>query len=120
MSNQAIIPRLEEWMKRYHLPLMPVIWGITCLIIGILVAIGLFSYSSAEKAMADQFNQQQLVLAKQGAQGMEIYLGTLRETLTVLTPTPEARNLKEEGREEDLKALWETSGGAFDFLFQVD
>jgi PAS domain S-box-containing protein len=120
MPNQAIIPRLEEGMKKYHLPLMPVIWGITCLIIGILVAIGLFSYSSAEKAMADQFNQQQLVLAQQGAQGMEKYLGALRQTLTVLTRTPEARNLKKEGGEENLKALWETSGGAFDFLFQVD
>ena len=120
MPNQAIIPRLEEGMKKYHLPLMPVIWGITCLIIGILVAIGLYSYSSAEKAMADQFNQQQLVLARQGAQGMEKYLGTLRQTLMVLTRTPEARNLKKEGDEENLKALWGVSGGAFDFLFQVD
>jgi len=99
---------------------MPVIWGITCLIIGILVAIGLYSYSSAEKAMADQFNQQQLVLAQQGAQGMEKYLGTLRQTLMVLTRTPEARNLKKEDGEENLKALWEASGGAFDFLFQID
>jgi PAS domain S-box-containing protein len=120
MPNQAGIPRLEERMKKYHLPLMPVIWGITCLIIGILVAIGLFSYSSAEKAMADQFNQQQLVLAQQGAQGMEKYLGSLRQTMTVLTRTPEARNLKKEGGEEDLKALWETSGGLFDFLFRID
>jgi two-component system, NtrC family, sensor kinase len=120
MPNQAIIPRLEEGMKKYHLPLMPVIWGITCLIIGILVAIGLYSYSSAEKAMADQFNQQQLVLAQQGAQGMEKYLGTLRQTLMVLTQTPEARNLKKEGGEENLKVLWGACGGAFDFLFQVD
>jgi hypothetical protein len=64
MSNQTIIPRLEEGMKKYHLPLMPVIWVVTCLVIGILVAIGLYSYSSAEKAMAAQFNQQQLVLSR--------------------------------------------------------
>lgn len=120
MSNQPIIPRLEEGMRKYHLPLMPVIWGITCLIIGILVAIGLFSYSSAEKAMADQFNQQQLVLARQGAQGIEKYLGTLRQTLTLLARVPEAQSLEKEGGEETLKVLWETSGGVFDFLFQVD
>ncbi len=40
MSNQAIISRLEEWMKRYRLPLMPVIWVTTCVVIGVLVGIG--------------------------------------------------------------------------------
>jgi PAS domain S-box-containing protein len=120
MSNQTIIPRLEEGMKKYHLPLMPVIWVVTCLVIGILVAIGLYSYSSAEKAMAAQFNQQQLVLAQQAAKGMENYLSTLRQTLTVLTRIPEARGLKKEGGEENLKGLWETCGESFDFLFQVD
>ena len=120
MSNQTIIPRLEEGMKKYHLPLMPVIWVVTCLVIGILVAIGLYSYFSAEKAMADQFNQQQLVLAEQAAKGMENYLSILRQSLTVLSRTPEARGLKREGGGENLKGLWETYGGAFDFLFQVD
>ena len=78
-------------MKKYRLPLMPVIWGVTCVIIGGLVAIGLYSYYSAEKAMAEQFNRQQLVLAQQAAQGMEIYLGDLRQTLPLLTRLPEAK-----------------------------
>ena len=39
-------------MKRYHLPLMPVIWGATCLIIGGLVAIGWHGYKETEKAVA--------------------------------------------------------------------
>ena len=120
MLRQSIILRLEEGMKKYRLPLMPAIWGVTCLTIGILVAIGLYSYSSAEKAMADQFNQQQLILAQQAAKGMENYLDTLRQTLTVLNRIAEARGLKKEDGEEDLKALWEACGGAFDFLFQVD
>ena len=64
MPSQSVIPRLEEWMRKYRLPLMPVIWSVTCLIIGILIAVGLYSYSSAEKAMADQFNQQQLLLTR--------------------------------------------------------
>ena len=84
MPSQSIIPRLEKWMKKYRLPLMPMIWGVTCLIIGILIAVGLYSYTSAEKAMADQFNQQQLVLARQAAQGIESHLGNLRQTLTLL------------------------------------
>jgi PAS domain S-box-containing protein len=124
MPSQPIIPRLEEWMRKYRLPLMPVIWGVTCLIIGILVAMGLYGYSSAEKAMADQFNQQQLVLARQAAQAMESYLGNLRQTLPLLTRIPEIRNPKKgrtEGREEEvLKVLGEQLGGAVDFLFQVD
>jgi PAS domain S-box-containing protein len=107
-------------MKKYHLPLMPVIWGVTCLVIGTLVAIGLYSYSSAEKAMADQFNQQQLVLAKQASRAMENHLNTLRQTLTVLARLPEARGLKNKGGEENLKGLWETCAESFDFLFQVD
>ncbi len=120
MPRQSIIIRLEEWMKKYRLPLMPVIWGVTCLVIGTLVAIGLYSYSSAEKAMADQFNQQQLLLAQQAAKGMENYLSTLRQTLTVLARIPDARGLKNEAGEEKLKGLWETGGKNFDFLFQVD
>ncbi len=52
----SIISLLEERIKRYHLPLMPVIWGVTCLIIGGLVAIGLHGYNSTEKAVATQFN----------------------------------------------------------------
>jgi len=124
MPSQSIIPRLEEWMKKYRLPLMPVIWGVTCLIVGILIATGLYSYSSAEKAMADQFNQQQLLLARQAAQGMESYLGNLRQALPLLIRIPEIRNPKKrnaEGREEEvLKAIGEQLGGAVDFLFQVD
>jgi two-component system NtrC family sensor kinase len=99
---------------------MPMIWVITCLVIGVLVGIGLYSYSSAEKAMADQFNQEQLVLVQQAAKGMENHLATLRQTLTIMTRIPEARGLAREGGEEKLKALWEACGGSFDFLFHVD
>ena len=37
--TDSIINLLEKRMKHYHLPLMPVIWGVTCLIIGGLVAV---------------------------------------------------------------------------------
>jgi two-component system NtrC family sensor kinase len=124
MPSQSIIPRLEKWMKKYRLPLMPVIWGVTCLIIGILIAVGLYSYTSAEKAMADQFNQQQLVLARQAAQGIESHLGNLRQTLTLLTRIPEIQNPKKgragRGPEKSLKLLAEQFGGAVDFLFRLN
>jgi hypothetical protein len=97
MSNPAIISRLEEWMKRYRLPLMPVIWVTTCVVIGILVAIGLYSYYSAEKAMASQFNEQQLILARQAAQGMEDHLADLRQIVNFLARSPEVGNLKKDG-----------------------
>ena len=111
-------------MKKYRLPLMPVIWGATCLIIGGLVAIGLYSYYSAEKAMAEQFNRQQLVLAQQAARGMEIYLADLRRTTTLLTRLPEAQDLKGGGGRRDpteaLRALYQSFGGGIDFLFWID
>ncbi len=124
MSSQSILSLLEAGMKKYRLPLMPVIWGATCLIIGGLVAIGLYSYYSAEKAMAEQFNRQQLVLAQQAARGMEIYLADLRRTTTLLTRLPEAQDLKGgEGRRdprEALRALYQSFGGGIDFLFWID
>jgi len=124
MSSQSILSLLEAWMKKYRLPLMPVIWGATCLIIGGLVAIGLYSYYSAEKAMAEQFNRQQLVLAQQAARGMEIYLADLRRTTTLLTRLPEAQDLKGGGGRRDpteaLRALYQSFGGGIDFLFWID
>jgi len=123
MSGQSIISSLEAWMKKYRLPLMPVIWGVTCVIVGGLVAIGLYSYYSAEKAMAEQFNRQQLVLAEQAAQGMENFLADLGQTTALLTRLPEAQGLKGGGpgdRAETLRAFYQNFGGAVDFLFWVD
>jgi two-component system NtrC family sensor kinase len=124
MPSQSIIYRLEERMKKYRLPRMPVIWGVTCLVIGILIAVGLYSYSSAEKAMVAQFNQQQLVLARQAAQGMEGYLGNLRQTLTLLTRIPEIQKPEKKGTgprgEAALRVLGEQLGGSVDFWFRVD
>lgn len=124
MSSQSILSLLEAWMKKYRLPLMPVIWGATCLIIGGLVGIGLYSYYSAEKAMTEQFNRQQLVLAQQAAQAMEVYLADLRRATTLLARLPEAQDLKGgEGRRnptEALQALYQSFGGGIDFLFWID
>src|SRR5512136_2003288 len=95
MQKESIIRLLEMRMRRHHLPLMPVIWGITCLIIGGLVAIGLYGYYSAEKTMAKQFNTQQLMLAQQAARGIETFLADLRETTSLLTQTPEVLSFPE-------------------------
>ena len=78
---------LEEWMKKHRLPLMPVIWGITCLIIGVLILTGLQGYSSAEKEMAQQFNSQQLILAQQAARGIESFLGEIRANRLAADPS---------------------------------
>ena len=124
MSSQSIISLLEVWMKKYRLPLMPVIWGVTCVIVGGLVAIGLYSYYSAEKAMAEQFNRQQLVLAEQAARGMENFLADLGQTTALLTRLPEVQDLKggdgRGDRSENLRALYQNYGGGVDFLFWVD
>jgi len=79
MEKKSTLLTLGERMKKHRLPMMPVIWGATCPGIGVLVAIGLYSYHSAEKAMAAQFNRQQSILAQQAAQGIE--LGVIKSEL---------------------------------------
>ncbi len=114
----SIISLWEERIKRYHLPLMPVIWGVTCLIIGGLVAIGLHGYNSTEKAVATQFNNQQLMLAQQAARGIENFLGEIRATATLLTYLPEVQKLLQGGvnPEETLRSLYKSFGGKVNFL----
>jgi two-component system NtrC family sensor kinase len=74
--------------------------------------------------MAEQFNRQQLVLAQQAAQAMEVYLADLRRATTLLARLPEAQDLKRgEGRRnptEALQALYQSFGGGIDFLFWID
>lgn len=117
MEKESFLHLLEAWVKRYHLPLMPVIWSITCLIIGGLVAIGLYGYYAAEKEMAKKFNAQQLVLAQQAAQGIENYILDLRETATLLTQIPGVQNPQMGKGRETLQILFEKFGGKVNFLF---
>jgi PAS domain S-box-containing protein len=116
MEKEPLLHRLEARMKRHHLPLMPVIWGVTCLIIGVLVAIGLYGYYSAEKAMAKQFNTQQLMLAQQAARGIESFLSDIRETAVLLTQFPAIQSPRGVDGER-LRALHEKFGGNVNFLF---
>jgi PAS domain S-box-containing protein len=121
MSKKSFLPLLEEWMKKRRLPLMPVIWGITCLLIGALVLIGLQAYSSAEKEMARQFNGQQLILARQAARGIESALEEIRQTAALLASLPEIGNWAEgkpgEGREPALGKFFESFSGKIRLLF---
>ena len=123
MVKESFLSLLEEWMKKHRLPLMPVIWGITCLIIGVLILTGLQGYSSAEKGMARQFNTQQLILAQQAARGIESFLGEIRQTALLLTLLPEIQNLGEgksrEGREAILRKFYESFSGKIQLLFLI-
>jgi len=123
MSKESFLPLLEEWMKKHKLPLMPVIWGITCLIIGVLVLIGLQGYSSAEREMARQFNGQQLILAQQAARGIENALEEIRQTARLLAMLPEIQNLAEgkprEVREATLRKFYESFSERIQLLFLI-
>lgn len=104
-------------MKKVHLPLMPVIWGVTCLLIGTLVAIGLHGYYSAEKAMARQFNTQQLMMAQQAARGIENFFTDIRETADLLTRTPEIQTHEAGMREKTLQTLGKSFHVQVSFLY---
>ncbi|OGP97967.1 MAG: hypothetical protein A2Z51_01705 [Deltaproteobacteria bacterium RBG_19FT_COMBO_52_11] len=107
-------------MKQYRLPLMPVIWGFTCLIIGVLVAMGFLGYKSAEKAIASQFNDQQLMLANQAARGIEDFLADICETATLLTRTPEIQKHPGQIEKQNLQTIHESFKNKVNFLFLVD
>lgn len=95
MFKKPSLPLAEEWMKKHRLPFMPVIWGISCLIIGGVVLSGLRGYSRAERETARQFNSQQLVLAGQAARGIETDLEEIRRAAFRLAASPEIRDLAE-------------------------
>ncbi len=92
--------------------------------IGGLVAIGIYSYYSAEKTMAEQFNRQQLTLAQEAARGMEGSLADLRRATALLTRVEEAQSLSEGGgpknQVEVLQKLFREFGEGVDFIFWVD
>ena len=117
MLKRSLFHLLEERMKLYHLPLMPVIWGITCLVIGGLLAFGLYGYYSTEKAMASQFNTHQLMLAQQAARGIENFLADTRATATLLTRLPEVQNHEQGIKEETLRVICESFQSKVNFFF---
>ncbi len=53
------------------------VWGITVVLIGLIVWLGGVLYRTTEQEMADQFNRQQLILAREAATGIEEYLKAL-------------------------------------------
>lgn len=111
---------LEKFMQRYHLPLMPVIWVVTCIIISGLIIIGLYSYYSAEKAIAHQFNSQQLSIVKQVARSIENFLMEIGQDISLLTSLPLAQRLSLENTEEALKFFFTTLQGKVDFFVFQD
>ncbi|MBI4495735.1 MAG: PAS domain-containing protein [Deltaproteobacteria bacterium] len=120
MKKGFIIPLLEERMRRYHLPLMPLIWGATGLIICGLVALGLSEYDSAEKAVAARFNTQQLLLARQAARSIEDFLGDVADTAAFLARAPEFQSPEQGVPEEFLGTFYDSFRGRINLLFLTD
>ena len=80
-------------MRKYRLPLMPIIWTITCLIIAGVIILGWQDYNFAEKSMTRQFNSQQLMLVEQAARGMEDFLNDVRQTTALSARLPEIQKV---------------------------
>ncbi len=120
MPQDEVIHFLEERLKRLHLPFMPVIWGITCVILAGLIVIGLFSYKSAEKAIARQYNEQQLFLARQAARSVEDFFQNIREISVLAARLPEVQNHESGIDEKVLRSLFDRFQGRIKFLFLED
>ncbi len=120
MPQDEIIHFLEERLKRVRLPFMPVIWGITCLILAGLVVIGILSYYSAEEAIARQYNSQQLFLAQQAARTVEDFLQDIREIASLAARVPEVQKHEAGIDREVLRSLFDRFHGQIKFLFLED
>ncbi len=114
------LTKLEDFMQRYHLPLMPVIWAVTLMIISSLIFIGLHSYYSAEKEIAQQFNSQQLNIIKQTAQRIEDFIKEIRQDISLLISLPQVQGLSGDEAQETLNSLGEILQGKVEFLFFQD
>lgn len=123
-EKKSVVDRLEKIMRKYHLPLMPVIWTITCLIIAGVIFLGWQDYNFAEKSMTRQFNSQQLMLVEQAARGMEDLLNDVRQTTALSARLPEVQKVldtpEEENPGEILKEILRLYNYKAKFLFLAD
>lgn len=68
---------------------------ITLLLVVVILILGNQSFQATEKAAFDEFNQRQLVLAREAAGGIELYFDILVEELRALGRIPEVQHLDE-------------------------
>lgn len=78
------------------------ILAVVVLIIVVLVAVGREVYKDREKAVVRQFNQQQMLMASQAAQGIEDYFNGVTEELLLLSKTPSIQYLEPQSCFEEM------------------
>lgn len=78
-------------------------WATIVLVI-IVMTLGYLSYISAEKAIVEEFNSRQRVLAEEAATGIELYFETVAGELKTLSDDPAVQALDENESRRELAA----------------
>jgi PAS domain S-box-containing protein len=81
------------------------IWVGTFAVLGFVGIFATYSYSTVETEMADQFNREQLLLAKQTAMGIQQYMGDISNVLNLSSHIPPVAN----GNSKDIHNSLENS-----------
>jgi signal transduction histidine kinase len=68
---------------------------IAVLLVAVILILGNQSFKATERATFDEFNQRQLVLAREAASGIELYFETLAGNLRALGRIPKVQHLDE-------------------------
>ena len=77
--------------------------GIALLLVAIILILGDHSFKTTEKASFDEFNQRQLVLAREAASGIEIYFDHLAGAARTLGRIPEVQQFDEAQTRRELR-----------------
>jgi hypothetical protein len=72
-----------------------VIIGIATVLVAVILILGNQSFKATEKAAFDEFNQRQLVLAREATGGIELYFENLAGDMRALARIPEIQHLDE-------------------------
>ncbi|MCP4540201.1 MAG: PAS domain S-box protein [Chloroflexi bacterium] len=79
---------------------------ITLLLVVVILVLGNQSFRATEKATFDEFNQRQLVLAKEATGGIELYFENLAGDMRALARLPEIQHLDETPTRREIQYMF--------------
>jgi two-component system NtrC family sensor kinase len=85
---RALLHATVAWAARLVRRSKRIVVAVSVALCGVILVLGLLSYHSVKEVVTEDFNQQQLVLAKQAARQIEHSLAMLRKELRLLALAP--------------------------------
>lgn len=95
-DNKVVKKAINNKRKRTPVWLQVLIVAITLIAVAMVVFLGSQTYRETRKMATEQFNQQQLILARSTATGIETYIKELSATLSLLSKLPSIQQMDPE------------------------